>query len=239
MNYEIIKNPEELKAFIDWLPELTDKNKYYVSLFARNKYNGTPGLKADKQQLKRFLTCKKRMFNKIQQLEVKKGLYMVGDIEINEESLALYISLNPRNMIGSTAEFKFQLAEAEKNGKVIDNISDFGMNVIQNTSVKGRGDWDLDLTKLGLLVDRGIMLESVKENLSEIINLDAVAILETHGGFHLLIDAKLVAPEFQKTWFQKVCSLGNKFYKIQKNNSDLIPVPGCIQGGRYPKMRSL
>ncbi len=239
MNYEIIKNPEELKAFIEWLPELTGRDKYYVALFARNKYNGTPGLKADKQQLKRFLSDKKRLYNKIQQLEVKKGLYLAGDIEINEESLALYISPNPRDMLKATGEFKFQLAEAEKDGKIIDNVSDFGMSVIQNTSKKGRGDWDLDLTKLGLLVDRGIMLESIKETLSEIINLDAVAILETHGGFHLLIDAKLVSSEFQKTWHQKVCMLGNKFYKIEKTKSDLIPVPGCIQGGRYPIMRSL
>ena len=36
--YEIIKDEEALKDFIDWLPELGGDLSYYVSLLARNKY---------------------------------------------------------------------------------------------------------------------------------------------------------------------------------------------------------
>ena len=35
MNYSIIKNREELEQFIEWLPD----GKFYVSLYARKKYN--------------------------------------------------------------------------------------------------------------------------------------------------------------------------------------------------------
>ena len=239
MNYEIIKNPEELKAFIEWLPELTNKDKYYVALFARKKYNGTPGLKADKQQLKRFTSCKKRLYNKIAQLEVRKGLYMSGDLVINEESLALYISPNPRNMVRSTLLLKHELTLAELDGRVIDNINSLSMNIIQNSTRKGRIDWDLDLTPSGLELDRDFIFNKIKMDLSEIINIDAVAIIETHGGFHLLVDSKLVSNYFRKSWFINLSNLNSDYFKISKNKSELIPVPGCIQGNRSPKMRTV
>jgi len=58
MNYKIIKDEKELKKFIDWLPQLEDGQKFYISLFARKKYGATEGLKADKGQLKRFTASK-------------------------------------------------------------------------------------------------------------------------------------------------------------------------------------
>lgn len=61
MNYKIVKNQDELQAFIDELPELKDGQKYYYSLFARKKYGATEGLKSDKCQLKRGTTTKERM----------------------------------------------------------------------------------------------------------------------------------------------------------------------------------
>ena len=38
MNYKIVENEKQLKEFIDWLPELEENEKYFVSLFARKKY---------------------------------------------------------------------------------------------------------------------------------------------------------------------------------------------------------
>ena len=37
-NYKIISDPDALKEFIEWLPELEDNEKFYLSLFARKKY---------------------------------------------------------------------------------------------------------------------------------------------------------------------------------------------------------
>ena len=52
MNYKIIQNKELLLDFIKWLPELLDGECYYVTLFARSKYDKS--LKSDKQQLHRL-----------------------------------------------------------------------------------------------------------------------------------------------------------------------------------------
>ena len=65
MNYEIIKNKNLLLDFINWLPDLKENEKYYFALFSRKKYAKNSKLRGDKAQLKRFLSSKKRIFNKI------------------------------------------------------------------------------------------------------------------------------------------------------------------------------
>lgn len=39
MNYKIIQDKNELLKFLDWLPDNTKEQKYYLSLMARKKYN--------------------------------------------------------------------------------------------------------------------------------------------------------------------------------------------------------
>lgn len=57
MNYNIINDKNELLKFIEWLPELEEDEKYYVSLLARNKYSSIK-LNKDKAALKDFYPTK-------------------------------------------------------------------------------------------------------------------------------------------------------------------------------------
>lgn len=98
MNYEIVKNAMQVNLFLGFLPDLEDGQKYYVSLFARKKYGATPGLKADKCQLKRFTATKEQMFDKLKKLEVEVGSYQIDGLPINQDSLCVYITPNPRDM---------------------------------------------------------------------------------------------------------------------------------------------
>ena len=91
MNYEIIKNESNFLEFIDWLPDLLENEKYYVTLFARRKYNET--INSDKAQLKRFATTKELLNQKVKQLECSIGSYFAGDAP----ACLLYTSPSPRD----------------------------------------------------------------------------------------------------------------------------------------------
>lgn len=97
-NHQIIRDSTKLQEFINWLPALKENEVFFVCLQARKKY--MPSLKAnDKTQLKRFVASKENLFDKIRQLECPIGCYTTNDGEvIEDEALALYITVNPRDM---------------------------------------------------------------------------------------------------------------------------------------------
>ena len=115
MNYQIIKNEEKLRSFIDWLPELGPNEKYYCCLFSRKKYSDEDIQASDKTQLKRFLSSKERLFEKIKQLEVEEGSYRLKKIGAPQESLALYINPNPRDLKKASFEGIIELTRSLQN----------------------------------------------------------------------------------------------------------------------------
>lgn len=100
-NYKIITDDQALRHFVAWLPELTESETYYVSLFARGRY-AEPHLKIDKLQCKRFTARKESLVDKIRQLEISVDGYVLKGIKAPQETLALYISVNPRDMVKAT-----------------------------------------------------------------------------------------------------------------------------------------
>lgn len=229
MNYEIVKNEKILLDFIRWLPELNESEKYYLCLFARSKYtrdeagkNGLPHIKSDKAQLKRFVSDKERLFQKIKQLEVPLGWYMQKELIVPQEALAVYITPNPRHMWRASINSLVKLAECIRDQNVLMNPHQEVMSEIQRT--KSRTCWiDFDIDE----TDEEKMAVNIEE-IKTYVNPEAVKWLKTRGGYHVLVNPDKVWPEFKKTFYQNM----RKF--ADQTGDNMIPVPGCTQGMFVP-----
>ena len=224
MNYKIITDENKLKEFIDWLPELKDGETYYYCLFSRNKYDSTGTLKSDKQQIKRGTSSKEYLFEKIKQLEVEIGTYYQKHVPIPQETLAVYITPNPRS---------YEKATKESLKKFVDLITKTynGYNPHQEVlsqiqvacSRKIYFDLDFDNTTID------VMRPLIEDN----INTDCLTYIQTRGGFHLLVELEKINKEHVKTWYNKLTKLPN----CDVRGDNLCPIPGTHQGGFTPILK--
>ncbi|WP_343674688.1 hypothetical protein [Chitinophaga sp.] len=223
MNYQIIKDEAVLRAFIDWLPVLEEGEVYYVSLLARSKYADV--IKSDKQQLKRFTSRKEDLYNKIWQLECPIGAYTQKGEPIPQEALAIYITPNPRSMYDAMFSSLVSLAKTIQHKNMSANPHQEVMNEIQKS--KGRScfvDFDFDYKGENFG-------EELKRNIYERVgNTAKVQFVETRGGYHVLIDPVSVEAPFKKHWYQRITELPY----VDQAGDQLIPIPGCTQGGFMP-----
>jgi len=228
MNYQIVKDEKLLKDFIDWLPELAPQERYYLCLFARNKYcKELTHIKSDKAQLKRFVTDKERMFQKIKQLEIEVGGYKQKHMDVPEEALALYITPNPRDMFKATVNTMVKLAQSIRDQNISMNPHQEAMSEIQKA--KSRNCWiDFDIDTKGVSPDYSHYL---KESVYNIVGKDTeVKFLETRGGYHVLVNPETVPLEFKRTFYVSMMEVPH----CDQAGENMIPVPGCTQGMFVP-----
>lgn len=228
--YNIIKDEQTLKDFIDWLPELQPDEKYYICLFARNKYcKELTHIKTDKAQLKRIVTNKERMINKIRQLEVVYGQYTQKQMVVPQQALALYITVNPRNMLKATVNTMVKLAQSIRDQNTEMNPHQSALSEIQKA--KSRNcyvDFDVDFKK----ADRELEYHTFKRIIQHDCGLDTnFEILETRGGYHVLIDPSTIDQSKKNSWYNNL----NQALRPDQIGDLMIPVPGCTQGGFIPK----
>lgn len=233
--YKIIINDQVLRDFIDWLPDLKPNEQYYYSLLARNKYLADKSIvKEDKICLKRGTSTKEYLHRKIMQLEIPVGSYMHDTYSIPQEALALYISLNPRDMVLATKNLLKTCADLITSPKLNYNPSAEALSAIQKAcGTKKYLDFDFD----------NKTPDELYKDIFAVVNQNAVTFIKTRGGFHCLVDYKKVSKEYPK-WYQNIIALPGCDLRATKPNKDegeeesksntLIPVPGCTQGNFMP-----
>jgi hypothetical protein len=221
-NYKIILDDDIFRQFIEWLPELAINEKFYVALFARKKYCAAiKYIKTDKAQCKRFLSTKKDLYLKVKQLECPINSFTVKEETIPQEALALYISMNPRDMLEATRNSLIKLATLI--GKTYNGYNphqEVMSEVHKACSRKVYFDLDFD----------NIEWSEIEEQVLAAVNPDAINVLKTKNGFHLLIKLKQIHKDFEKTWYKKLTSL----VQCDVRGDNLIPIAGCTQGGFIP-----
>ncbi|MES2133843.1 MAG: hypothetical protein V4506_15940 [Bacteroidota bacterium] len=221
MNYKVITDEHALKDFIDWLPDCNEHEQYYVSLLARSKYLSVDsGIKADKQQLKRFTSKKESLLDKIRQLECALGTYKQGNTPIPQEALALYITINPRDLWKATYASLVNFAKHIQEAHSTINPHQEVMSEIQKScSNKYYMDIDVDIKD-----------PSILEQIKTFVNPSCITILETRGGYHVLIKMSEIEESLKKTWYTNIMKIPG----IDQSGDNMIPVPGCSQGGFTP-----
>ena len=223
MNYKIILNEDELLSFIEWLPELVEGECYYLTLFARKKYHKSA--MHDKSQCKRVTaTSKEWLLKKIRQMELAEGTYTNRNgSPVHNDALALYVTVNPRSFSKAQTKLLVRLANSIATNNVNANPATMAMSEIQKS--KSRTiyvDFDFDnVTYKEVIVD---ILNSINEN--------AYDIIDTRGGFHLLVNVDLVVNQYKNSWYSSI----SKIKGCDVSNGDLLPVPGCTQGGYTPTL---
>lgn len=187
MHYEIIKDSEELKGFINWLPELEINEVYYGVLLARKKCCGdVKRIRSDSHALKQFISSKEHLYDTIAKLEVQIGLYKIEDVEVPVESLALYLNINPRNCGKASKTLMHRLVEIAFSNEQLNNFQKICLSEIHKAN--GR--------KLFTNIDIDDKDFDTRLSLS-IINQEAFTKIKTRDGYHFLIEHAKIAPEYK------------------------------------------
>lgn len=226
MKHKIIKDINILTDFINWLPDLESTEKFYIALFARKKYDDTlQTTSSDKMQLKRLLCTKENMVKKIRQLEIDEGLYHLKDRVATQKSLAIYITPNPRCMIKANKDMLIRLATAVSNQNFFHNLHAESLSCIQRSkSYAHVVDFDIDDKSVDIS-----LMDSVMPS-------DCYDILETRGGYHILVKPFEVTTKSKyKNWHSKI----KETFPCDITGDQMIPIPGCTQGGFTPKFLKL
>lgn len=248
MKYQIVKDEAILQNFVEWLPDLQDYQKFYICLFARKKYDkALQSTSSDKMQLKRDIVNKENIIQKLKQWEVEEGLYTLKSTAATQQSLAVYISPNPRDMKKAQGDLVQRLVSAMVKGNFFFNPKAEAISSCQKSKAYNYVvDFDIDSKDVDLLLMQDILPSS------------AYKILETKGGYHILVypekateflnkveslrkDRKLhprwtsgdLKNKFNQNWYNQIKQAYHPY--VDQAGDQLIPIPGCTQGNFVPK----
>jgi len=218
--YEIIKDETALRQFIDWLPDHSNEECYFYALFYRAKYSQENRISGGGNLLFRGISDKKSLFRKFQQLECPLGAYEKRGEPIAQESLALYINPNFRNLYKASLNTLSQLAENIKKDHRTAAPHKEALSCIQTSAgEKTYLDFDID-TKDPEILKRAIKI------------LDPVIpeIIETRGGYHVLVKRSMIERiKENKTWHKQLQEISDV------SGDCLLPVVGSYCGGFCPR----
>ena len=216
--YQIITDEPTLKSFIEWLPEHSAEECYFCALFCRGKY--FPALKGNGGNLLfRGIADKKSLFRKFRQLECPIGAYEKNGVSVPQESLALYINPNARNLYSATLNTLVQLSQNIKANHKTASPHKEALSCIQTSSgEKTFIDFDID-SKEPEILKKALTLLGKGSN----------EIIETRGGYHVLVRRDTIHQIEDKMWYKKMQELSDA------SGDCMIPVVGGTLGNFTPK----
>lgn len=214
--YEVIADLSKLEEFIDFLPETTSDEVYFMSLMARSKDASLPKVKNSEIYGTKRAVKKKDIVRCLREYEIPIGGYARQGVEIQQGHLSPYITINPRSLSQAAKKTCLELTNLLiTSPDDLINPADFSMRMIhQSVGTKHFIDFDFDNADVA----------DIHEKLKN-IPLPTGKTLITKGGFHLIYSSKAVGSRYND-----IVKLGCDVH----GSSGMIPIPGCYQRGFVP-----
>jgi hypothetical protein len=231
--YRTIVDRDVLEDFIEnFLPDLEEGQKYFLSVFARKKYvdstehpdfTGNVGSKNGSSQIRSFASSKERIINRLEECQCVVGGFVTRKgLPIPPEAIAVYIHPNPRDVFKATLKSIGVFADiAVTQDKHFNPVSKLN-SIIQSTSIA---------KKPFVIFDVDEKNEDTLTKINEIVD-NRASILETRGGYHVIVrreDIKNHVEKHDRMWHNKLVKMSDQVGDI------MIPVPGTHQGDFVPK----
>lgn len=147
----------------------------------------------------------------------------VKGIEVPQQALAAYMTINPRSQTKAAKWLLKRLADVVCDGEQNVNVYQESLTAIHK-SIGRKLFVDVDFDSVGMF--------TTVQQMKEFINADAVKILETRGGFHAIIRLDAIEEKYVKSWYKNITSLEG----ADIAGDTLIPIPGTYQGGFVTKL---
>lgn len=225
-HYQIIKNELAVRDFAAWLPPLVDDECYYIELFCRRKYDQTMPQSKTYNLTRRIVTNPDSLVNSLRMMEVPLGAYNLRGVGVSQESLAVYISTNPRCRKKATFNLIKTLVDKVQNNAELRPHSAALTEIHRAKSRANFVTFDID-------VDNPLIKANSEQfdQVIELVGREAVSLIKTRGGYHLLVEPKKVVSEI-KNWHPRIVEITQP----DQTGDILSPIPGCVQGGHTVQM---
>ncbi len=158
-------------------------------------------------------------------MEIPLGAYTCKEGEIKQEHLVACIKPNPRCFRKLNYYLQLQLTENFNSNKNFHFIKRDLYSLAQNKKTRDKYfvDFDVDIDSSDPL-----KTDLLWQQMHTFVNLSAVTIVNTKGGYHILVMLDKVLPKFKNTFYQEVSKYADAA------GDQLIPIPGTTHGGFVP-----
>jgi len=159
-------------------------------------------------------------------MEVPLGAYNLRGVGVSQESLAVYISTNPRCRKKATFNLIKTLVDKVQNNAELRPHSAALTEIHRAKSRANFVTFDID-------VDNPLIKANSEQfdQVIELVGREAVSLIKTRGGYHLLVEPKKVVSEI-KNWHPRIVEITQP----DQTGDILSPIPGCVQGGHTVQM---
>lgn len=250
-----IDENELFKFFNNVLFPITPKEAYFISTGFRKKYlteEQRSQYKGDFDMVDSNILADLN-FTKLKSIIYRfypsneQGYLSSNLLPLPTSAQAVYCKINPSDSVKATEILMNKITDIQfrnlrghcKSIKEFFSIRRAATNSYQlTTSKKGWFDFDIDIEDNDKIKAIKLIIDFINQT-DFIPSKDPKYIVDTHGGFHVLILVRNMNPYTIEEGFRTTLKdNGIAFKEIKNNTSTMIPVPGTLQGGHLVTINS-